>query len=107
MAGCRHRNVPTYPGPQDLNAFVRSKGGMSDPGGDLRSMGLHDLIAKPGRGVSQDHMRLMAAEAGYLGGDTARAMAETHPNDLLDAVSGRSSGARGSRPRCCGGLGHL
>ena len=79
---------PDVPRPQDLQAFIRAKGGMTDPGGDLRSMGLHDLIAKPGRGVSQDSMRLMAAEAGYLGGDTARAMAETHPNDLLDAVSG-------------------
>ncbi len=79
---------PDMPRPQDLQAFVRAHGGMTDPGGDLRSMGLHDLIARPGRGVSQDRMRLMAAEAGYLGADTARAMAETHPNDLLDAVSG-------------------
>jgi hypothetical protein len=78
---------PDTPRPQDLQAFIRARGGIRDTGGDLASMGLTDLIAKGKVGLSLDRMRRLAAEAGYLGADTARAMAETHPNDLLDAVS--------------------
>ena len=60
---------------------------MIDTGGDLAAMGLHELIGRGARAVDPDKMREAAAEAGYLGADTARAMRETHPNDLLDAVS--------------------
>ncbi len=79
---------PDVPRPQDLRAFVKSRGGMIDTGGDLASMGMHELIGRGARAVDPDRMREAAAEAGYLGGDTARAMRETHPNDLLDALSG-------------------
>ncbi len=79
---------PDVPRPQDLRAFVKSRGGMIDTGGDLASMGMHELIGRGVRAVDPDRMREAAAEAGYLGGDTARAMRETHPNDLLDALSG-------------------
>ncbi len=86
--GLRAPPKPDAPRPQDLRAFVKARGGMVDTGGDLASMGMHDLIAKDGRGLDPDKMREAAAEAGYLGADTARAMRETHPNDLLDALSG-------------------
>ncbi len=79
---------PDVPRPQDLRAFVKSRGGMIDTGGDLASMGMHELIGRGARAVDPDRMREAAAETGYLGGDTARAMRETHPNDLLDALSG-------------------
>lgn len=82
--------APVTPRPQNLNDFIRSHGGMQDPGGDLRSMGLGDvrgLIAKPGQGLHPDKMREAAAEAGYLGGDTAHAVANTTINDLLDHVA--------------------
>ncbi len=79
---------PDVPRPQDLRAFVKSRGGMIDTGGDLASMGMHELIGRGARAVDPDKMREAAAEAGYLGGDTTRAMRETHPNDLLDALSG-------------------
>ncbi len=79
---------PDVPRPQDLRAFVKSRGGMIDTGGDLASMGMHELIGRGARAVDPDRMREAAAEAGYLGGDTARAMRETHPNDLFDALSG-------------------
>ncbi len=86
--GMRAPPRPDVPRPQDLRAFVRSRGGMIDTGGDLASMGLHELIGRGARAVDPDRMREAAAEAGYLGADTARAMRETHPNDLLDALSG-------------------
>lgn len=77
---------PDVPRPQSLADFVRSKGGIQDTGGDLGAMGQQRLIAKPGAGLSPDAMREAAAEAGYLGADTTRAMAETHPNDLFNAL---------------------
>ncbi|RYC31383.1 hypothetical protein D3273_13415 [Lichenibacterium minor] len=86
--GMRAPPRPDVPRPQDLRAFVKSRGGMRDDGGDLASMGLHELIGRGARAVSPDRMREAAAEAGYLGADTVRAMRETHPNDLLDALSG-------------------
>ena len=86
--GMRAPPRPDVPRLQDLRAFVKSRGGMRDDGGDLASMGLHELIGRGARAVSPDRMREAAAEAGYLGADTVRAMRETHPNDLLDALSG-------------------
>ena len=38
------------------------------------------------RGLPLDRMREAAAEAGYLGADTTRAIAETTIQDLLDAL---------------------
>lgn len=61
---------------------------MIDAGGDLAAMGMPELIGRGARALNPDKMREAAAEAGYLGGDTARAMRETTPNDLLDALSG-------------------
>ena len=63
---------PSVGRPQSLHDFVRTSGGMTDPGGDLAAMGLGKLIGKDGRAVDPDKMREAAAEAGYLGGDTAR-----------------------------------
>ena len=78
---------PTGPAPVSLTTFLQRAGGVRDPGGDLRSMGLDRF---PGlvsdRGVPLDRAREMAAEAGYLGGDTAHAVANTTPNDLLGAL---------------------
>ena len=78
---------PTGPAPVSLTSFLQRAGGVQDPGGDLQSMGLNrfpGLISDSG--VPLDRAREMAAEAGYLGGDTAHAMANTTPNDLLDAM---------------------
>ena len=77
---------PDMPRPQSLHDFVRRNGGVQDPGGDIESMGLGGLIAKPGQGLHPDKMREAAAEAGYLGGDTAAAVRGTNVNDLLDAL---------------------
>lgn len=77
---------PGVPRPETLAGFIRRNGGIQDAGGDLASMGLHNLMAKPGRGLPADRMREAAAEAGYLGADTARAVAETTPNDLLNRL---------------------
>lgn len=77
---------PGVPRPQNLHSFVRSLGGVQDPGGDLASMGLHSIIAKPGKGLGPDAMRQVAAEAGYLGGDKTAAMADTTINDLHNAL---------------------
>ncbi len=78
---------PTGPAPVSLTSFLQRAGGVQDPGGDLRSMGFNrfpGLISDSG--VPLDRAREMAAEAGYLGGDTTHAMANTTPNDLLDAM---------------------
>lgn len=76
------------PQPQSLFAFLKAAGGVRDDGGDLRSRDYHrqfiGLINKDG--MTLDQAREMAAEAGYLGADTTRALAETTPNDLLEAI---------------------
>lgn len=80
---------PDMPRPQSLQDFVRQAGGVQDPRGDLKSMGLdlvRGLVAKPGQGLGPDAMRQIAAEAGYLGPDIDHAMANTTVNDLLDAL---------------------
>ncbi|MDX7949564.1 hypothetical protein P7D22_00015 [Lichenihabitans sp. Uapishka_5] len=80
---------PQNPQPQSLVDFIRERGGVQDPGGDLRSMGYGDirgLIAKPGEGLHPDKMREAAAEAGYLGADTQHAVANTTINDLFEHV---------------------
>ena len=59
---------PGVPRPQSLAQFVRAAGGIQDQGGDLKSMGLDKLIAKPGQGLGPDAMRQAAAQAGYLSG---------------------------------------
>ena len=74
------------PRPVDLHSFIRSLGGMQDPGGDLASMGLHNIIARPGQGLGPDAVRQVAAEAGYLGGDTNAAMRNTTIGDLHNAL---------------------
>jgi len=75
-------------GIRTLIDFLRDRGGLKDEGGDLRAAEMNSrfkgLINK--NGMSLDRAREAAAEAGYLGADTDRAMAETTPNDLLDAI---------------------
>lgn len=88
-AVARRPTRPSLPKPQTLHDFIRAQGGVRDPGGDLKSMGLdrvRGLIAPTGSGLSPDAMRRVAAEAGYLGADTDHAMRNTEVNDLLDAV---------------------
>lgn len=74
--------------PQSLVDFIRRNGGMRDEGGDYAAAGLDQqhrgLITR--NGMHPDKMREAAAEAGYLGGDTARAVSETTPRDLMEAV---------------------
>lgn len=82
--------VTTRPaGPaQSLLNFIQRRGGMSDPTGDLKAAGLDrypGLITREGE--HPDKVRSAAAEEGYLGADTARAVAETTPNDLIDKLS--------------------
>ncbi len=77
---------PDVPRPQSLSDFVRLKGGVQDTSGDLAAMGQQRLIARPGAGMSPDAMREAAAEAGYLGADTAAAVRSTTPNDLTNAL---------------------
>lgn len=82
---------PTGPAPVSLVSALQRGGGIQ-PSGETAAMGLDRFpgLVRPG-GLSLDQAREMAAEAGYLGGDTAHAMANTTPNDLLDAL--------GSHPR--------
>ncbi len=77
---------PDTPRPQSLHDFVRQMGGVNDDRGDLQSMGLNRLLAKPGNGVALDKAREAAAEAGYLGADTDHAVGTTDTNDLLNAL---------------------
>ena len=80
---------PDVPRPQTLQDLVRSLGGVQDPRGDLKSMGLDlipGLVAKPGKGLGPDAVRQVAAEQGYLGANIDEAMANTTPNDLFNAL---------------------
>ena len=72
--------------PPDLHEFIRSLGGVRDPGGDLAAMGHDNLIAPAGRGLSPDQMRQAAAQAGYLGPNIDDATANTTINDLFGAI---------------------
>ena len=74
------------PRPPDLHEFIRSAGGVRDPGGDLAAMGHDNLIAPAGRGLSPDQMRQAAAQAGYLGAHIDDATAHTTINDLFGAI---------------------
>ena len=74
------------PRPPDLHEFIRSAGGVRDPGGDLAAMGYENLIAPAGRGLSPDQMRQAAAQAGYLGAHIDDATANTTVNDLFGAI---------------------
>lgn len=81
--------------PPDLVAYLRGIGGVKDPGGDLKALGFGALKSKNGlidnvRGLDLDRARELAAEQGYLGADTDRAMGTTAVNDLLDALDSPS-----------------
>jgi hypothetical protein len=89
--GLTEGNLPTrQTGIRTLVDFLRDRGGLKDESGDLRAAELDKrfkgLINK--NGMSLDHTREAAAEAGYLGSDIDHAMSETTPNDLLDAIEG-------------------
>ncbi len=75
------------PRPPDLHDFIRSAGGVQDPGGDLTAMGYGNLIAKPGQGLGPDAMRQAAAQAGYLGPNIDHATANTGIDDLHAAIA--------------------
>jgi hypothetical protein len=80
---------PASAKPQSLLAFLRAAGGIKDYRGELRGREYHRTY--PGlinnkKGLPLDRAREAAAEAGYLGHDTERAMAETDVNDLLNAL---------------------
>lgn len=74
--------------PQNLVQFLRKMGGVKDEGGDLRSQNMGKrfigLISK--RGAPMDRAREAAAEAGFLGHDRERAMANTTVADFIDAI---------------------
>ena len=70
--------------PVELRDFIKKMGGINDEGGDLKAMGLNKLHNS--KGVSLDEARQRAAEAGYIGGNTDDAMANTFTSDLLDAL---------------------
>lgn len=74
--------------PTSLVQFLRGMGGVQDVGGDLRSqdMGRRFIGLISRNGMSLDRAREAAAEAGYLGHDKERAVAETTVADLLDAI---------------------
>ena len=74
------------PRPPDLHEFIRSAGGVRDPGGDLAAMGHDNLIAPAGLGLSPDQMRQAAAQAGYLGPNIDHATANTTVNDLFGHI---------------------
>jgi hypothetical protein len=87
--GLNGQNLPgRQTGIRTLVDFLRDNGGLKDEGGDLKAAELNKrfkgLINK--NGMSLDEAREAAAEAGYLGHDIDRAMSETTPNDLLDAI---------------------
>ena len=75
--------------PQTLKAFLRAAGGLKDDGGELRARDMSRTdpgLVNNRAGLSLDRAREMAAEAGYLGADTTRAVSETGVNDLLEAL---------------------
>ena len=75
--------------PQSLVAFLRAAGGLKDDAGELRARDMHRQfpgLVNNARGLGLDSAREMAAEAGYLGADTTRAVSETGVNDLLEAL---------------------
>ncbi len=83
---------PAGPAPTSLVSFLQRGGGVQDPGGDLQAAGFGrfpGLIREGGMPI--DRAREAAAEAGYLGGDTAAAMRDTTPNDLLDRLDAHPS----------------
>ena len=79
---------PTMPRPQSLVNFLQEAGGVRDPGGDLKSMGLDRFpgLVRASGGLSPDMARQAAAQAGYLGGHIDTAMADTNINDLFNAL---------------------
>ena len=83
---------PTGPAPTSLVSFLQRGGGVQDTGGDLRAAGFDRFpgLIREG-GMPLDRAREAAAEAGYLGGDTAAAMRDTTPNDLLDRLDAHPS----------------
>ncbi len=83
---------PTGPAPTSLVSFLQRAGGVKDEGGDLAAAGFNRFpgLVRDG-GMSLDRAREAAAEAGYMGGDTAAAMRDTTPNDLLDRLDAHPS----------------
>ena len=69
---------------QNLIQFLKANGGIKSSRDDLRA--LYPDLVNDRTGRPLDDARLIAAEAGYLGGNTADAMANTTINDLLDAL---------------------
>ncbi|WP_445505059.1 LPD23 domain-containing protein [Microvirga sp. G4-2] len=74
-----------------LSTFLRSKGGLNDSGGELRSRDVGGtLLAKNGKGLNLDDAALAAWEAGYF-----PQFAEERPSidDLLSAIDNELAGS--------------
>jgi hypothetical protein len=86
--------------PPSLLEFIADMGGIRDETGELRAMGATAKFL-PGRGklvrpagLHPDKVREAAAEAGYLGENKERAVAETTMGDLYDAMAEELAGRR-------------
>jgi hypothetical protein len=88
-----HRNSR----PPDIIDFLISRGGLLDQGGELRAMDLNRVrkgqfgILSTRRGMTLDHAREAAEEAGYLKRDS-------YISDLLSAIQATALGAPVYRP---------
>ncbi len=88
--------------PQTLLQFIASSGGIRDTGGEMRALGLTnqritgvDGIVRMlvrNEGHPPDHMRLLAAEDGFLGPVSNSAMQDTYPQALWDAIDREVNG---------------
>lgn len=77
---------------QTIVQFLRAAGGVKDEGGDLVSQGLnkkHKGLINP-NGMGLDEARELAAQEGYLGDNIDEAMANSLPQDLIDAIHANS-----------------
>jgi hypothetical protein len=77
--------------PLSLRGFIRQSGGLWESPGGMTGELRHLRQCCPGlvnskRGRPLDRAREAAAEAGYLGADTATAVADSTIQDFLDAV---------------------
>lgn len=77
--------------PVDLVRFLQGIGGVKDPGGELKAMGLdrYPGLINNRTGRDPDKAREAAAEAGYFGGDPQEDIGRTTTADLFDLLSSR------------------
>lgn len=86
------------PKPKSLTEFLAERGGVQDQGGDLRVAGIRagkeSFVPGAGsliraNGMTLDHARKLAVEAGYLtdAGATSNRPSESYISDLVDAIA--------------------